>query len=147
MKTPAPVWLRKLLLALTLLAGAPPGCGVPAPADPPGSTHVATGVSYTLEDGEQYHREAPETFEIPSRAAREALHPDQIVKLMFDIQVNGVSQVERMWVVVERIDGSGYVGVLDNQPVATQLMRPGLRIHFEPRHVINIYSEKPDPGK
>src|SRR4051794_34513818 len=57
------------------------------------AVRVTPGVTYSMEDGERYHREAPDTFEIPSLAAREALEPGQIVKLMFNISAGTVSQV------------------------------------------------------
>jgi hypothetical protein len=112
--------------------------GTSAPAQ------LASGVSFTLEDGEQYHRGAPDTLEIPPRSAREAVRPNQIVKLMFKITVDGESLVERMWVVVERRDADGYVGVLDNQPQSTEKMQPGMRIRFQPRHVIDVYPQGDD---
>ncbi len=63
---------------------------------------------------------------------------------MFNITADGESQVERMWVVVEDKEGDGYVGVLDNQPFATDKLRPGMRIRFQPKHVINIYPQRAD---
>jgi hypothetical protein len=125
-----------------LLAAAPLAC-VPSPGGPgTGGVQVAPEVSYSLEDGEQYHREAPETFEIPPEAARRNLQPRQIVKLMFNISAGGESQVERMWVIVESRDERGYVGSLDNQPFTTDKLRPGMKVRFEPRHVINIHPKR-----
>jgi hypothetical protein len=131
----------KLIGVLSLLATAPLGCGPTTYDGTSGAISVATDVSFTLEDGEEAHREAPDTFEIPPRAAREALRPGQIVKLMFNITADGESQVERMWVIVEGKEGDGYVGVLDNQPLATEKLRPGMRIRFQARHVINIHPQ------
>src|SRR5437764_2698278 len=128
--------------ALILLAAVPVACSRDADGRAAASVRVAPGVTYSLEDGERYHREAPDTFEIPSLAAREALVPGQIVKLMFRITAAGESQVERMWVIVEDKDADGYVGALDNQPATTDSMRPGMKVHFQPRHVINIHPER-----
>ncbi len=111
-----------------------------------GPVRVAPGVVYSLEDGERSHREAPETFEIPSLAEREALAPGRIVKLMFRITADGETLVERMWVIVEGEEAGGYVGSLDNQPYSTEAMRPGLKLHFHARHVISIYDDRAEDG-
>jgi hypothetical protein len=134
----------KFPAGLLLIAAGPIGCGPPVYDGTSGWVQVAPGVSFALEDGEQYRREAPDTFEIPPKAARETLRPGQIVKLMFNIKADGKSQIERMWVVVEGEHKDGYAGLLDNQPMATEKMRPGMRIRFYPRHVINIYPQRAD---
>jgi hypothetical protein len=129
-------------VVLSLLSIAPLGCGPTTDDGTSGSVPVANDVSFTLENGEEYHRQAPDTFEIPPKAAREGLRPNQIVKLMFNITADGESQIERMWVVVEGKEGDGYVGVFDNQPLATEKLRPGMRIRFQPKHVINIHPQR-----
>lgn len=128
----------------TLLTAAPLACGPAAHEGSAVAVRVAPGVTFSLEDGEQSHREAPDTFQIPPRAARGSLQPGQIVKLMFRISAGRESQVERMWVVVEGRDKDGYLGVLDNQPTTTDAMRPGMRVRFQPEHVINIYPQRAD---
>jgi hypothetical protein len=134
----------KFQVGLLLIAAAPLGCGPRTYDGTSGWVQVAPDVSFALEDGEQYHREAPNTFVIPPKVARAALRPGQIVKLMFNIKADGESQVERMWVVVKGKEGDIYVGVLDNQPLATKKIRPGMRIRFQPRHIINIYPQRAD---
>jgi hypothetical protein len=116
--------------------------GTSPPPDDGGKIAVAEGVWYTLDDGEERNRQDPTTFLIPPREARENLEPGQIVKLLFAITAGGGEQVERMWVVVNRRDGTEYVGALDNQPTATDRMRPGMEVRFQPRHVIAIYRDK-----
>jgi hypothetical protein len=125
-----------------MLSAPPLGCGPTRYNGSDGSVHVATDVSFALEDGEQYHKKAPDTFEIPPKSARESLRPGQIVKLMFNIRADGESLVERMWVVVEGKEADGYVGALDNQPVTTEKLRPGMRIRFQPKHIICIYTQR-----
>ncbi|CEF48421.1 unnamed protein product [uncultured bacterium] len=127
---------------LALLAVLPIACRPAIDGSGAASVRVSPGVTYSLEDGERYHREAPDTFEIPSLAAREALERGQIVKLMFNISAGTDSQVERMWVIVEGKDTEGYLGVLDNQPAATDEIRPGMKVRFQPRHVINIHPRR-----
>lgn len=121
------------------------GCGStptpPLPAET-GKVKVADGVWYSLEDGEERHRQDPDTFEIPPRQTRENLQPGQIVKLMFAIRAGGNELVERMWVIVERCDGEEYIGALDNQPRSTDKMVPGISIRFHAKHVIAIHPAK-----
>jgi len=131
-------------VAGVLLIAAPLACGPAAHEGSAVAVRVAPGVTYSLEDGEQSHREAPDTFEIPPRAARDSLQPGQIVKLMFRISAGGEPQVERMWVIVEGRDKNGYVGALDNQPATTDAMRPGMKVRFQPEHVINIHRTRAD---
>ena len=103
---------------------------------------VAPGVAYSLEDGERSHREASETFWIPPLEEREALRLGQLVKLMFNIRRDDGSLVERMWVIVGDRVGNGYQGTLDNQPYSTDLMKPGMIVQFQPRHVIQIRPDR-----
>ena len=100
---------------------------------------------WQLEDGEERHRESPETFYIPPEDVRRSLAVDQIVKLMFRVALNdehgeNTEQVERMWVIVQRplTDGE-YWGVLDNDPKCTSAIQAGMQVIFEPRHVIQVY--------
>jgi hypothetical protein len=63
---------------------------------------------WTLDDGEQVHRESPTTFYLPPMETRESLQPGQFVKLIFRISLvdddqSESVQVERMWVVVEKV--------------------------------------------
>jgi hypothetical protein len=109
-------------------------------------------VSWELDDGEAVHREAPNTFWIPPQEKRESLAHGAVVKLIFRIVLRNTKtgeeqvEVERMWVIVERREGSGYAGVLDNDPYCTSDLKSGETVLFEPRHVIQIYvDEKEGP--
>ncbi|WP_163266411.1 DUF2314 domain-containing protein [Chelativorans alearense] len=99
---------------------------------------------WCLDDGEEYHRAAPDTFWIPDRVAREGLQPGDLAKLIFRISVGDPEApvaVERMWVLVrERIPG-GYLGILDNDPVAIEENEEfwsGIELPFAAHHVVNI---------
>jgi uncharacterized protein YegJ (DUF2314 family) len=72
--------------------------------------------AWCLLDGEQRHREAPTTFEIPELALRKILQPGDFAKLMFKIAVEGEEKVERMWVIIRERTPSGYIGMLNNTP-------------------------------
>ncbi|MGW8201938.1 hypothetical protein [Sphingomonas bisphenolicum] len=100
---------------------------------------------WCLENGEAYHRAAPETFCIPERLSREALQPGDLVKLIFRISIDDPDEpeaVERMWVLVrERIKGGGYLGILDNDPYAVaenDEFWSGIELPFWPHHIIDI---------
>lgn len=100
---------------------------------------------WQLDDGVRLHEEHPRTFWIPPSWRRYLLRPEQIVKLMFRISLEGEGgqgdeQVERMWVIVKRRSGWGrYEGILDNDPTCTRDLRAGLALAFEARHVIQIH--------
>jgi Uncharacterized protein conserved in bacteria (DUF2314) len=96
-------------------------------------------VTFNLEDGEVRNRENPDNFWIPTRARRDNLAEDELVKLIFNLSDGKQTQVERMWVIIKSRDGSRYNGILDNDPYCTDQIKAGLEVSFEPRHVIDIY--------
>jgi hypothetical protein len=66
-----------------------------------------------------------------------------LVKLNFDIRtvdVHGQERMngERMWVIVAERDRDWFTGILDNQPLCTDEMKPGLIVHFKTEHIVNI---------
>ena len=99
---------------------------------------------WCLDDGEDRHREAPETFWIPDLQQREALQPGDLVKLIFRISVNDDEEpvsVERMWVIVRGRVGGNYFGILDNDPFGIEENDEfwhGIEVPFAARHVIDI---------
>jgi hypothetical protein len=100
---------------------------------------------WCLDDGEEYHREAPETFWLPDLAVRMALRPGDFAKLIFRIAVEGDEpvSVERMWVIVRECVPGGYVGMLDNEPDAIKENGEfwlGTELPFEYRHIIAVES-------
>jgi hypothetical protein len=96
---------------------------------------------YTLDDAEARNREAPDSFLIPSRAARENLLPGEIVKLLFRIPSPNSVDVERMWVRIDERTGGAYVGTLTNDPRTTQEFGVGARVNFGPQHIIAIHGK------
>ena len=105
------------------------------------SIKITDDVSYILDDAEARHEEFPDTFWIPPAEERMALTKDELVKLMFQITVDGEVQTERMWVIVGERTGDRYVGILDNDPYCTDAIVHGIEVQFEPRHVIEIYTD------
>ena len=107
---------------------------------------------WSLEDGEQRHREASDTFWLPELNDRQSLEPGDLVKLIFRISVDNEDEpvaVERMWVIVRERVGNQYLGILDNDPRAigeNEELWSGVELPFSPRHVIDIDRRNPAEG-
>jgi hypothetical protein len=101
---------------------------------------VADG--WCLEDGEEYHRKAPATFQIPDLDTRKILQPGDFAKLIFRIAVDdGSESFERMWVIVREQTVTGYMGMLDNEPDTigkNNAFWVGAELPFEYRHIIDV---------
>jgi len=99
---------------------------------------------WCLEDGEEYHRAAPETFPIPDLEVRHILQAGDFAKLVFRIAVaddTDKEAFERMWVIVRNRTATGYMGILDNEPSAiaeNDVFWRGSEFPFEPRHIIAV---------
>lgn len=99
---------------------------------------------WSLDDAEQRHAEAPDTFEIPPLRVREVLEPGDFAKLIFRIAIDREEDpevCERMWVVVTARTGDGYIGVLDNEPSSiaeNDTFWRGSELPFSPRHIIDV---------
>jgi uncharacterized protein YegJ (DUF2314 family) len=98
-------------------------------------------MKYTLEDGEKMHEQSPVNFNLPSLDSRNNLKVGEIVKLVFNIEHSQGYDEERMWVIVEKIDGLKYIGCLDNDPHCTGELKAGELVEFSAKHVIAIHSE------
>ena len=105
-------------------------------------TKLSGEVTFTLDDGEELHKQFPDTFEIPEKDLRQNLKKGNIVKLVFLIKDKTNSQTERMWVIVDEVKENGYSGTLNNDPYCTDKIKSGLKVNFEAKHVISIYSAK-----
>jgi Uncharacterized protein conserved in bacteria (DUF2314) len=109
------------------------------------SEEVLDLASWALDDGEAVHGEAPHTFLIPPLDKRTFLVQGDVVRLIFRIVLRNMKtgeeqvEVERMWVMVQRREGSGYSGILDNDPYCTGDLKSGDTVRFEPRHVIQVH--------
>jgi len=98
---------------------------------------------WCLEDGEQYHRDAPNTFLIPELALRKILRPGDFAKLIFKIAVEGDEGAifERMWVIIRERAPEGYIGMLDNEPDGipeNDRLWLGTELPFAYRHIIAV---------
>ena len=102
---------------------------------------------WAIDDGEVAHAASPETYLIPSKAERESLEPNSLVKIRFYIRApdesgNVVDHGERMWVLVKECGEGWYRGELDNDPYCTDAIQAGMVLWFQPRHVIAIYRDR-----
>lgn len=97
--------------------------------------------TYTLDNAAEIHRDFPETFHLPQETARASLQPGALVKLIFRIDVDDETHVERMWVQITDVTPGGYKGVLDNDPYCTDEIRSGMPVDFHADHIIEIYRE------
>lgn len=102
---------------------------------------------FHLESGERLRDEAPETFHIPSRDARENLRIGDIVKLVFALTDRESADVgaERMWVIVKEEANGRYIGALDNDPFCLVGIKAGDLVEFGPEHVIDIHDGDDSP--
>lgn len=96
-------------------------------------------VKYELDNGEDMHANAPDTFYLPPLETRTSLKPNDIVKLVFRIEHDAGFDVERMWVQVKSTSSTGYIGILDNDPYCTKELSAGAVVEFKPKHVIQIH--------
>jgi uncharacterized protein YegJ (DUF2314 family) len=98
-------------------------------------------VDFHLANAEARHREAPESFPIPSRAERENVGPGSVVKLLFELTdpIEDDPSAERMWVEVRTANDQLMVGQLVNEPGTITTIDYGDEVRFGPEHIIEIY--------
>ena len=109
-------------------------------------TNIETD-SWELADGEVKKEENPAAFFIPSLQSRQALQPDDKVKLILRIRTIDNNDQEEdhdegMWAIVRERMEDYYVGVLENSPECTDEIKPGMVLHFEARHITQIHIMK-----
>ena len=99
---------------------------------------MTAGPAYTLDDPRINAADAPYTFFLPSAEELAALAPGDLVKLIFR-PAGGDRKwgAERMWVMIDRVDGDRLEGTLDNVPEDIPGLAPEDRIHFERHHIID----------
>lgn len=88
---------------------------------------------------------------IPTEEARFAARPGDLVKLIFRyrdfVQRNGQTLTgEHMWVRVVELRDGFLVGVLDNDPAATNILKADQEIHFHPKHIVKFWSDEQTPA-
>ena len=110
---------------------------------------------WELESGEEQHALFPDTFWIPPASKRCALRRGDGAKLLFKLELEDEDGstthiVERMWVIVTRVDDGFYLGMLANQPASFDPKESefylgfGAEIPFRAEHVIAIGGAWPE---
>jgi len=79
-------------------------------------------------------------FFAPAAAQLDAIGPGDRVQLMFEhVPRSDKWAVERMWVVVEMVDGASLRGTLINRPFEHgAAIHPGQVVEFERHHIISV---------
>lgn len=104
---------------------------------------------YQLLSGLAQHHRTPDTFYMPEEIDRQNLNAGDIVKLIFQIQLEADAEFtdkdgtfgERMWVIVHGKSGPYYIGELNNVPATSgeqENLFLGDTVIFLPEHVIDI---------
>lgn len=104
---------------------------------------------WMLDNAESRHVEAPDTFQIPSRAKRLGLPIGQMVQLLFlflNAEPDGspVIDCEKMWVTIQEIAGGRYRGQLESLPHTSTALAPLDRIEFVPEHGTAVFIRRSD---
>jgi hypothetical protein len=92
-----------------------------------------------LIDAQEQHRLHPETFEVPSADALDALRAGDHVKAIFGAPPGSQLGAERMWIFITAVDGDVIRGRLDSDPLFVRL-RYGEELQLERRHVCDVWS-------
>lgn len=94
---------------------------------------------WALESAEERARDHRDSFELPSRASREALEAGNAAKVLAWFSDHGAPACERVWVVVASRVGSEYTGRLDSQPCSSAAtLNRGALISFGAEHIIEV---------
>lgn len=117
--------------------------------EPRGDRSIATLAAdgWQLDDAVARFRARDGLYWIPTAEDRAAIRVGELAKLIFAIEASdeaGVAEVHRewMWVEVDHARGAGpeahFTGILANDPHVPGLTRAGMRVWFQPEHVIDI---------
>ncbi len=102
-------------------------------------------LEWQLVDVERRSTKDPLKFQIPSRKLREACVKGNIVKLIFTTKNTGSKsdsiQGERMWVIINEVQGLRYKGILDNEPMIIKHLLAGDVVTFHPENIADIYDQ------
>src|SRR5579859_1947022 len=96
--------------------------------------------TWYLEDASAKATASPYTFYKPPAEVIRKIQTGEIVRLIFCFESDDpeAPRAERMWVVVETMDGKGgFVGKLDNQPGYIKDLQKGDAITFRDVHIVN----------
>jgi hypothetical protein len=103
--------------------------------------------SWRLVDADPIAAENKYTFYKPSREIIQQVVPGEVVKLIFAFESDDPKApgAERMWVVVDEVDGAGsFKGRLNNVPYHIQDLKLDDPVRFQACHIINTEHDDDD---
>jgi hypothetical protein len=105
-------------------------------------------VSWHLEDADPRAQTARYTFYKPSRRVIEKLKPGNCCKLIFRFASSDLTHpaAERMWVIIDEVNGGQFTGRLDNDPYYITDIKAGDAVDFGPEHIIDVDVEDDEPN-
>ncbi len=116
-----------------------PNCGIrhlPGAPDPE-PTLEDDGWSLERVSWHQHYGSLPLT--IPDEAARRSLMPGDIARLLFHWRTaEHTTRRQYRWVRVTEAGATGYLGILDDDPVIPGTLEAGDLVCFRPEHVVDI---------
>lgn len=93
----------------------------------------------SLDDPRPNASRNPYTFYLPPKDYIDALAEGDIVKLIFcGFPIGRVYEAERMWVKINERNGSGFKGMLANEPFDMPQLKTGDSVTFMDYHIIDI---------
>ena len=102
---------------------------------------------WVLESADERAAAAPDMFSIPTLMRRQSLQTGEAARLLFDIVTRSNGKVvdrgtDRMWVLVKSAEAGRYIGVLDNEPGASDNLNLHLGdlVAFGPEHICEVGS-------
>jgi len=101
-------------------------------------------MNWFLENAREANKKAPYTFYIPSEEVIRQLSVGDLVKLIFvakEPSEDGM-RAERMWVEITSIEGTHFIGRLDNEPYHVDI-EPNTVITFNREHICSTEHDDP----
>jgi hypothetical protein len=103
---------------------------------------------YSIDDPRPLAAEAPYTFFLPTDAGLAALAPGDMAKLIIRaVPQSGQWDAERLWVLIEAIEGDRLHGSLQNEPYDIPALKAGDRVEFERWQIASIYWDEARPAE
>jgi len=102
---------------------------------------------YEIDDPRPIAKKSPYTFYIPSTEKLQSLDIGDEVQIIFrSIPVYAIGG-ERMWVVIDKVEGDNLSGLLGNEPDDMPQLKKGARIDFFRWQIIDVVWKNPEKTK
>lgn len=81
----------------------------------------------------------PQSFKIPLESEIKSLQQNNLVKLLFAFaEEDNTINFERMWVKIIEVDGDGFTGILETNPIEVGELQTMTKIKFEYENVASV---------